>query len=34
MEGNKVKERQCKKEKKHDSERRNLPPASSVTPQV
>jgi len=32
MEGNKVKERQCKKEKKHDSERRNIPSASSVIP--
>jgi hypothetical protein len=34
MEGNKVKERQCKKEKKHDSERRNIPSAPSMTPQV
>jgi hypothetical protein len=32
MEGNKVKERQCKKEKKHDSEKRNIPSASSVIP--
>jgi hypothetical protein len=32
MEGNKVKERQCKKEKKHDSERRNVTSASSVIP--
>jgi len=31
MEENKVKERQCKKGKKHDSEKRN---ASSVIPQV
>jgi len=32
MEGNKVKERQCKKGKKHDSEKRNTPSASSVIP--
>jgi hypothetical protein len=28
MEGNKAKVRQCKKEKKHDSERRNIASAS------
>jgi hypothetical protein len=32
MEGNRVKERKRKKEKEHDSERRNTPSVSSVIP--